>query len=140
MLAFRQLIHLETVFPLSCHGRCQHVDCAVLQSFDHLLRKVGRLEEKWLTETKKKNSPGSSAGLYLGSQSKFPRLLIFLALIGLQHNWILPRNDNVLPTCDSNERVISALPKCENENAVRKCPETDVNSVHGKCGSGYECF
>lgn len=56
MPAFRQLIHLETVFPLSCHGRCQHVDCAVLQSFDHLLRKVGRLEEKWLTETKKKLS------------------------------------------------------------------------------------
>lgn len=82
----------------------------------------------------------SSIGLYLGCLSKFPMLFIFLPIIGLQNNWILPRNFNVLSTFDSNEGDISALPSCGNENAIWKWVEIDVNSADRKCNCGNECL
>lgn len=91
------------------------------ESFDHLLSKVDRLKEKWLTETTRKKifwRGLCSSGLCLGSLSKFPALFIFLSIIGLQNNWILPRNFNALSTCHLNEGHISALPNFENENTI----------------------
>lgn len=82
-----------------------------------MLKTVVRLE-KWLAETEKVSRGRSSIGLHFGSLSEFPVLFIFLSIIGLQNNWILSRNFNALSTCDSNEGDISALPNCENENAI----------------------
>lgn len=105
-LVFMQLqpFHLKEVFRVCCQCRCQHVECAALQSFDHLLRKLGRLETG-------KRRLGSSFRLW------FP-CAIHLSIIGLQNNRILLRNVDALPTWDSNEGDISDLLNCGNKNAI----------------------
>lgn len=66
--------------------------------------------------------------LYLGSLSILPMLLIFQSVIGLQNNWILPRNFNVLYTCDLDEEDISVLAelrkwKCSLKMGGKRCQQ-----------------
>lgn len=59
-MMLRQLIHWEAEFLSTCQGRCRYVEATVLQSFDHLLKEVGRLGEKRLTG-REKAFPGEDA-------------------------------------------------------------------------------
>lgn len=94
-----------------CQDRCQQAECAVLQSFDRLLRKLADLRSGSLKLKELFRRGSSSIEMYFGSLSKFPELFIFLSIIGLQNNWNLPRNFNGLFTCESNEEDISVSAK-----------------------------